>query len=99
MEGNLPLDDLNEGITPGYSSFHAHYGSSDSDTIHYSKDMKKHRKVALEESQEPGNRACNVPVSASDLHTSNLNIETEQASIVVEMEKHKENIHNSGESS
>lgn len=98
LEGNLPLDDLNEGIIPGHSSFHCRYGSSDDDTIHGSEDLKKFRKMALE-SHEQGRIECTVPISASDPHTSNSSFEGQQTCKEVEMEKHKENIQNSGESS
>lgn len=98
LEGNLPLDDLNEGIIPGHSSFHCRYGSSDDDTIHGSEDLKKFRKMALE-SHEQGSIECTVPISASDPHTSNSSFEGQQTCKEVEMEKHKENIQNSGESS
>ncbi|XP_043708700.1 putative proline-rich receptor-like protein kinase PERK6 [Telopea speciosissima] len=54
LEGDIALEDLNEGVKPGQSS--AFYlssttGSSDYDTTTYNEDMKKFRKMALE-SQE-----------------------------------------------
>lgn len=48
MEGNTPLDDLNEGITPGHSTIYGSYGGSDYNSMQYREDMKKIRKIALE---------------------------------------------------
>ncbi|KAM1047894.1 hypothetical protein FF1_027116 [Malus domestica] len=54
LEGDVSLDDLNEGTKPGKSSmFNASGGSSDYDTQAYNADMKKFRKLALS-SQEFG---------------------------------------------
>ncbi|OMO66721.1 hypothetical protein COLO4_30403 [Corchorus olitorius] len=53
LEGNISLDDLNEGITPGHSTQFGSYGSSDYSSFQYNEDMKKFRKMALE-SQELG---------------------------------------------
>ncbi|XP_077219705.1 proline-rich receptor-like protein kinase PERK15 [Tasmannia lanceolata] len=44
LEGNVSLDNLNEGVTPGHSML---YGSSDYDSSQYNEDMKKFRKMAL----------------------------------------------------
>lgn len=98
LEGNLPLDDLNQGLTPGYSSFHCRYGSSDTDTAPYSEDLNKFRKMTLE-IQEQGSRKCTPPNGASDQHISDSSFVVQQTSKEVEMEKQKENIQNSGESS
>ncbi|KAH9714354.1 proline-rich receptor-like protein kinase PERK1 [Citrus sinensis] len=48
LEGNTPLDDLNEGITPGHSTIYGSYGGSDYNSMQYREDMKKFRKIALE---------------------------------------------------
>lgn len=48
LEGNMPLDDLNEGITPGHSTIYGSYGGSDYNSMQYREDMKKFRKIALE---------------------------------------------------
>ncbi|XP_016651799.1 PREDICTED: proline-rich receptor-like protein kinase PERK4 isoform X2 [Prunus mume] len=56
LEGDVSLDDLNEGTKPGQSSMFnaaAGGGSSDYDTQAYNADMKKFRKLALS-SQEFG---------------------------------------------
>ncbi len=45
LEGDVSLDDLNEGVKPGQSSVYS--SSSDYDTTAYNTDMKKFRKMAL----------------------------------------------------
>ncbi|URE43385.1 STYKc [Musa troglodytarum] len=47
LEGDVSLEDLNEGIRPGHSRFYSSYGSSDYDSGQYNEDMKKFRKMAL----------------------------------------------------
>ncbi|KAB5563921.1 hypothetical protein DKX38_003975 [Salix brachista] len=47
MEGNMPLDELNEGILPGLSTVYS-CTSSDYSTRQHEEDMKKFRKLALE---------------------------------------------------
>ncbi|RLN23204.1 proline-rich receptor-like protein kinase PERK1 [Panicum miliaceum] len=49
LEGDVSLDDLNEGVRPGHSRFMGSYGSSasDYDTNQYNEDLKKFRKMAL----------------------------------------------------
>lgn len=48
LEGDVSLDDLNEGVKPGQSSvFSPVNGSSDYDTSAYNTDMKRFREVAF----------------------------------------------------
>lgn len=47
LEGDVSLDDLNEGVRPGQSSIYTSSGSSDYDANAYNADMKKFRKMAL----------------------------------------------------
>ncbi|KAG5248684.1 hypothetical protein OIU78_014414 [Salix suchowensis] len=47
LEGNMPLDELNEGIIPGISTVYS-CTSSDYSTRQHEEDMKKFRKLALE---------------------------------------------------
>ncbi|KAJ7944302.1 Receptor-like kinase [Quillaja saponaria] len=48
LEGDVSLDDLNEGTRPGQSSIYSSSnGSSDYDTNAYNSDMQKFRKMAL----------------------------------------------------
>ncbi|PIM97420.1 Serine/threonine protein kinase [Handroanthus impetiginosus] len=66
LEGNLPLDDLNEGIQPGHSMIYDSHGSSDFDanynTTQYREDLIKFRKMALE-SVELTTSECSGPTS------------------------------------
>ncbi|KAJ7003090.1 proline-rich receptor-like protein kinase PERK15 [Populus alba x Populus x berolinensis] len=75
LEGNMPLDELNEGITPGSSMV---YGSASSDysTRQHEEDMKKFRKLALE-SVEHGS-TVKPPASTSSQECSGSASESDQ---------------------
>lgn len=47
LEGDVSLEDLNEGVRPGHSRPFGSYASSDYDSSQYNEDMKKFRKMAL----------------------------------------------------
>lgn len=47
LEGDVSLDDLNEGVKPGQSTMFTSTGSSDYDSTSYNADMKKMRRMAL----------------------------------------------------
>lgn len=48
LEGDVSLDDLNNGVRPGHSRFYSSHGSSsDYDSNQYNEDMKKFRKMAV----------------------------------------------------
>uniref|UniRef100_A0A0D9UYJ2 non-specific serine/threonine protein kinase n=1 Tax=Leersia perrieri TaxID=77586 RepID=A0A0D9UYJ2_9ORYZ len=47
LEGDVSLDDLNEGVRPGHSRFLGSYSSNEYDTGHYNEDLKKFRKMAF----------------------------------------------------
>lgn len=47
LEGDVSLEDLNEGIRPGHSTHYGSYGSTDYDSGQYNEDMRKFRKMAL----------------------------------------------------
>ncbi|XP_028771729.1 proline-rich receptor-like protein kinase PERK1 [Neltuma alba] len=49
LEGNISLDDLNEGSTPGHSRALSSFESSGYDAGQYNEDLKKFRKLALEQ--------------------------------------------------
>lgn len=50
LEGNISLDDLNEGAsTPGHSRAFSSFESTGYDTGQYNEDLKKFRKLALEQ--------------------------------------------------
>lgn len=68
LEGDVSLDDLNEGVRPGHSTHYGSVGSSDYDTNQYSEDMKKFRKMALG-SQEHGSEYSD-PTSEYGLNQS-----------------------------
>lgn len=52
LEGNIPLDDLNEGMRPGHRATHSSHGSMDYDASYdstqYKEDLIKFRKMALQ---------------------------------------------------
>lgn len=49
LEGDVSLDDLNEGVKPGQSTvFSSSDGSTDYDVNSYNADMKKFRRMALD---------------------------------------------------
>lgn len=48
LEGNLPLEDLDEGMKPGHSKLNGSHESSDFDTAHYREELKKFQKMAFE---------------------------------------------------
>ncbi|KAK6148847.1 hypothetical protein DH2020_016372 [Rehmannia glutinosa] len=66
LEGNLPLNDLKEGIQLGHSTTYDSHESSDYDasydTTHYKEDLIKFRKMALE-SVEHTTSECSGPTS------------------------------------
>ncbi|KAF8393371.1 hypothetical protein HHK36_021614 [Tetracentron sinense] len=53
LEGNISLDNLNEGSIPGHRKVYSRFGSSDYDTARYNEDMQRFRMMALA-SQEHG---------------------------------------------
>ncbi|ERM98577.1 hypothetical protein AMTR_s00109p00039350 [Amborella trichopoda] len=68
LEGDVSLDDLNEGVRPGHSHVYS-YGSSDYDSGMYNEDMKKFRKMALA-SQDYGSSEYSNPTSDYGLNPS-----------------------------
>ncbi|CAL4966149.1 unnamed protein product [Urochloa decumbens] len=92
LEGDVSLDDLNEGVRPGHSRFMGSYSSSasDYDTNQYKEDLKKFRKMALGGSglqsssqQTPTSEyGQNPSASSSDGHqTTTTTQETEMGSV------------------
>ncbi|KAJ0989265.1 hypothetical protein J5N97_007621 [Dioscorea zingiberensis] len=47
LEGDVSLEDLNDGVRPGHSRNYGSYGSSDYDNAQYNKDLEKFRKMAF----------------------------------------------------
>ncbi|KAK3159662.1 hypothetical protein QOZ80_1BG0049520 [Eleusine coracana subsp. coracana] len=85
LEGDVSLDDLNEGVRPGHSRFMGSYSSSDYDSGQYNEDLKKFKKMALGSSgmqssqQTPTSEyGQNPSVSSSDGHQTQ---ETEAESV------------------
>ncbi|KAB5574216.1 hypothetical protein DKX38_001410 [Salix brachista] len=78
LEGNMPLDELNEGITSGFSMVYSS-GSSEYNTRQYMDDLKKFRKLALESSEHDNStvnplastssQECSEPTSESGRNT------------------------------
>ncbi|XP_062189320.1 proline-rich receptor-like protein kinase PERK1 [Phragmites australis] len=75
LEGDVSLDDLNEGVRPGHSRFMGSYSSSKYDTGQYNEDLKKFREMAFGSSglqsshQTPTSEdGQNPSVSSSDGH-------------------------------
>ena len=89
MEGDVSLDDLNEGVWPRHRQFMGSYSSSasDYDTNQYHEDLKKFRKMALGGSGvQSGSQPTptseyrqNPSVSSSDGHQTTQ--ETEMGSV------------------
>ncbi|KAK1416835.1 hypothetical protein QVD17_25952 [Tagetes erecta] len=48
LEGNLPLEELDEGIKPGHNKSNGSHESSDFDTAQYREQLKKFQKMAFE---------------------------------------------------
>ncbi|QCE02050.1 proline-rich receptor-like protein kinase PERK15 [Vigna unguiculata] len=69
LEGNISLEDLNEGSAPGHSRVFGSFEGSSYDSIQYSEDMKNFRKLALE-SQEQGISEYSGPSSDYGRHPS-----------------------------
>ncbi|WVZ25070.1 hypothetical protein V8G54_003614 [Vigna mungo] len=69
LEGNISLEDLNEGSAPGHSRVFGSFEGSSYDSVQYSEDMKNFRKLALE-SQEQGISEYSGPSSDYGRHPS-----------------------------
>ncbi|XP_022714977.1 proline-rich receptor-like protein kinase PERK15 isoform X2 [Durio zibethinus] len=86
LEGNISLDDLNEGIIPGHSTVFGSYESSDYSSTQYREDMKKFRKVALE-SQELGSSEYSAVTSEYGVNPSSSSSEGQHPTQVMEKSK------------
>ena len=89
MEGNLSLDELNEGIRPGHSSAFDSFGSADYDNGQYKEDLKKFRKMALETHGLATTVEYSVPSSESVVQQSGSSSEGQQTTQEVELGKVK----------
>ena len=70
LEGNIALDDLNEGITPGHSRAFGSFEGSGYDTGQYNEDLKKFRKLALESREQGTTSEYSGPSSEYVQHLS-----------------------------
>ncbi|KAM7255509.1 hypothetical protein ACFE04_008407 [Oxalis oulophora] len=78
LEGNMDLEDLNEGLKPGYSAkFSSGGGSTDYSSAQYKEDMEKFRKLAFE-SQQLGSSDGSVPTSEYAVNPSSSSTECQQ---------------------
>lgn len=89
LEGNLSLDDLNEGMKPGHSRAFGSYESTDYDSNQYKEDLKKFRKMALE-TQEKGTSECSGPSCESAPLQSVSSSEGQQTTQEMELRKPKD---------
>lgn len=90
LEGNMSLDDLNEGFKPGHGSLFGSYGSSsDYSTTQYKEDLKKFRKMALD-TQELGSSEysgnTSEPINPSSSSTEGQHTTQEMETSKVEKE-------------
>ncbi|KAK7349185.1 hypothetical protein VNO77_06350 [Canavalia gladiata] len=100
LEGNISLENLNEGSKPGHSRAFGSFESSNYDPIQYSEDLKKFRKLALE-TQELGVSEYSgpSPSSESGQYTSVSTSSGQQNTQEMEMGNVKGRNHGSGMSS
>ncbi|TKY64487.1 Proline-rich receptor protein kinase PERK1 [Spatholobus suberectus] len=98
LEGNISLEDLNEGGTPGHSRVFGSFESSSYDSVQYSEDLKKFKKLALE-SQEQGISEYSGPSSEYGQHPSVSTSSGQQNTQEMEMGNVKGSSHDSGMSS
>ncbi|KAE8714687.1 Proline-rich receptor-like protein kinase PERK2 [Hibiscus syriacus] len=89
LEGNISLDDLNEGITPGHSRAFGSFESSDYSSIQFKEDMKKFRKMALE-SQELASSEYSAVASEYGINPSSSSTEGQQSTQIETSEAKKE---------
>ncbi|KAJ9190181.1 hypothetical protein P3X46_001409 [Hevea brasiliensis] len=86
LEGNMPLDDLSDGITPGHSMIYGSYGRSDYSSSQYKEDLKKFRKMALE-SQEHGSSEYSGVTSEYGVQPSSSSTEGQQTTKEMESQR------------
>ncbi|XP_050286181.1 proline-rich receptor-like protein kinase PERK1 [Quercus robur] len=89
LEGNLSLDELNEGIRPGHSRTFDSFGSADYDNGQYKEDLKKFRKMALETQGLATTAEYSVPSSEAVVQQSGSSSEGQQTTQEVELGKVK----------
>ena len=108
LEGNMPLDVLNEGITSGFSMVYSS-GSSDYNTRQYVDDLKKFRKLALESPEQDNSivnplastssQECSEPTSESGRNTCSSCTESQQTKPEMDSQRKDKNIKDAEERS
>ncbi|WCJ40754.1 Protein kinase superfamily protein [Euphorbia peplus] len=94
LEGSIPLDDLNEGLTPGHSTVFSSYGSIDYNSMQYKEDLKKFRKIALE-SQEHGSSEFSGVTSDYGMQPSSSSTEGQQTTQEMELQRKESTVKDS----
>ncbi|KAG5021257.1 hypothetical protein JHK85_017599 [Glycine max] len=95
LEGNISLEDLNDGIAPGHSRVFGSFESSSYDSVQYREDLKNFKKLALE-SQEQGISEYSGPSSEYGRHPSVSTSSDQQNTQEMEMGNKKGSNHDSG---
>ncbi|KAM7519711.1 hypothetical protein LguiB_018673 [Lonicera macranthoides] len=70
LEGNMSLDDLNEGNRPGHSTIYGSHEIADYDTAQYKEDLKKFTKMVLEGQDYNNSSECSSAISDFGQHPS-----------------------------
>ncbi|KAI9401883.1 hypothetical protein POPTR_001G183000v4 [Populus trichocarpa] len=100
LEGNMPLGELNEGITPGPSMVYSS-ASSDYTNRQYEEDLKKFRKLALESPEHDSrvnplastsSQECTEPTSESGRNPFRSSTEGQQTKPEMDSQRKEENI-------
>ncbi|XP_050233856.1 proline-rich receptor-like protein kinase PERK15 isoform X2 [Mercurialis annua] len=97
LEGNMSLDELSDGITPGHSMVYGSYGSIDYSSGQYKEDLKKFRKIALE-SQEHDSSEFSGLTSDLGMQPSSSSTEGQQTTQEMELQKKETSVKDSHES-
>ncbi|XP_019704429.2 proline-rich receptor-like protein kinase PERK15 [Elaeis guineensis] len=92
LEGDVSLEDLNEGIKPGHSRFFSSYSSSDYDSGQYNNNMKKFRKMALPTTQDYASSEFSAPTSEYGQNPSASSSEGQHTREMEMGKREKENI-------
>eukprot|EP00257_Ricinus_communis_P015020 XP_015572846.1 proline-rich receptor-like protein kinase PERK15 isoform X1 [Ricinus communis] len=98
LEGNMSLDELSDGITPGHSTVYGSYGSIDYSSSQYKEDLKRFRKMALE-SQEHVSSEYSGVTSEFGLQPSSSSTEGQQTTQEMEAQKKETAVKGSHENS
>lgn len=93
----MPVDNLNEGITPGHSRVFGSFESSDYSSAQYKEDMKKFRKIALETQELPSSE-YSVVISDYGVNPSSSSTEGQQSTQIETSKGEKETKDVSGSS-